>query len=91
MTEISGHEYKTPITLEEWNALKKGDALKDAYGAIWTVGLGPLQDAPRHSYLFGLANGDEVVLTWQGNQILDEEEWAIVVELNHAAVTLVSA
>ncbi|HOX60637.1 MAG TPA: hypothetical protein PLV72_01360 [Candidatus Magasanikbacteria bacterium] len=83
---------QTPITWEQWVSLKRGDILKDANGGIWKV-LSRDPHNPRViSTVYEDRDDDEgLVFDQMTNQILLEEEWAIIVELNHPSVTIIPA
>lgn len=74
----------TPISKEDFETLRLGDGIKDRYGRIWTVvrtDKGHLADV-RHwmtCYDYDPAIG----LIWLNKQIMEEEEYAIQLDLTH--------
>lgn len=80
-------EMKTPITQEQWRALKPGDGIRDVHGCIWRV----TQRDPAHDpdRLFARCPGHDLDrLDWVDGQIL-KEEWAVIIELNQPGVMIV--
>jgi hypothetical protein len=76
----------TPITQEQWQALEPGDRLKDKHDRLWEV---IQRDPGNNNRLLAKCPGHITDrLDWHDGQILDEE-WAIIVELNHPSVTIV--
>ncbi|MDP1813334.1 MAG: hypothetical protein Q8K92_02690 [Leadbetterella sp.] len=80
-------EHRTPITQEEWRGLQKGKGIKDAHGRVWEV-IG--KDSGNPDLLTARCPGHPADdLIWHESQILEKDEWAVIIELNHSSVTIV--
>jgi hypothetical protein len=81
-------KYTTPISESDWQGIKIGEGIQDSSGRIWRVTR--LSKRLNHLYADCPGHGEER-LEWKNGQILDAEEWSIVMELNHPSVTIVRA
>lgn len=77
----------TPITQDAWRGLEKGNGIKDAHGRIWEV---VRRSTTNQDLLYARCPGHDVDdLIWHNSQILEEGEWAVILELNHPSVSIV--
>jgi len=70
------------ISKKEFDSAQPGDALIDMHGRPWTV----TRTYEAGSNIKGLMveeSGDFIGLVYFHGQIIEEEEWAVVIELNH--------